>query len=82
MTDATPYNLSVSEALSHLSIQLDKMQAETNREQLKGIDPDTAFELGYKAAIFDLKHYTGPSPREESNDAVARLAEMEKKEPS
>jgi len=79
MTDATPYNLSVSEALAHLSVQLDKMQAETDRQQLKGIDPDTAYEMGYKAAIFDLTHYTGPSPADEFSDAVKTLAEMEKK---
>lgn len=78
MTDATPYNLSVPEAIPYLREQLAKMEAETNRTQLKGIDPDTAYEQGYRAAIMDLEHYTGPSPREEHNDAVSRLAEMEK----
>lgn len=77
--DATPYNLTVPAAIPYLREQLAKMKAETNRTQLKGISPDDAFEMGYALAIRDVEHYTGPSPAEEHNDAVARVAEMEKK---
>lgn len=76
------YNLTPAEAVTHLQAQLRKMKAEANRKQLKGIKPDDAFEMGYAAAIFDLTHYTGPSPVEEYGDAVARLAEAEKENPS
>lgn len=71
------YNLTPAAAVTLLREQLRKMKAETNREQLVGIDPDTAFEMGYAAAIFDLTHYTGPSPAEEYDNAVQRLDEME-----
>lgn len=73
------YNLTPAQAVEHLQAELAKMKAEKNRKQLSGINPDSAFEMGYAAAIFDLKHYTGPSPKEEFGDAVAHLAELENK---
>lgn len=73
------YNLTPEQAVSHLQTQLEKMKAEANRKQLRGIKPDDAYEMGYAAAIFDLTHYTGPSPAEEYGDAVSRLALMENK---
>lgn len=60
------YHLSPEEALAEMRLQLAKMEAETDRNQLKELTPDDAFEKGYAAAIFDFAHYTGPSPREEA----------------
>ena len=56
------FNLSPEEIVVELQKQLAKMQAETDRNQLKDLSPDDAFEKGYEAAIFDFRHYTGPSP--------------------
>jgi len=58
------YNLAPDEAIAEMKVQLAKMRAETNREQLTDIDSDTALELGYEMAIFDYNHLTGPDPRE------------------
>lgn len=59
------FNLTPEEAITEMEdVQLPKMRAETDREQLKDIDADTAYELGYETAIFDYKHLTGPDPRE------------------
>lgn len=68
MTEETnpKYNLSIIEAITEMEVQLAKMRAETDRTQLSDMDPDTAFEQGYAVAIFDLKHLTGPNPREEN----------------
>lgn len=55
------YNLSTDEAIVELEVQHKKMKAEP-RGELPNVDPDTAFELGYEVAIFDLKHLTGPDP--------------------
>jgi len=44
--------------------QLAKMQAEEDRDQLTGTDPDYAFEMGYRAAIIDLEIFTGPDPKD------------------
>ncbi len=60
------YNLSIPEVIEEMEVQLKKMQAEPDRNQLHDVDPDTAYEKGYEVAIFDLKHLTGPNPREES----------------
>lgn len=61
---APKYNLTAPEALAEMDIQLEKMRAETDREQLKELDSDSAFEKGYEVAIFDFRHFTGPDPRE------------------
>lgn len=58
------YNQKPAQALKSLRLELKKMQAETDREQLKGIDPDKAFEMGYAAAIKDFDVCTGPDPRD------------------
>lgn len=58
------YNLTPEEAIAELKVQLDKMRAETDREQLKDISSDDAYELGYETALFDYAHLTGPDPRE------------------
>lgn len=58
------FNLPPDEAIIEMKVQLDKMRGETDRHQLKDIDSDTAYELGYESALFDYKHLTGPDPRE------------------
>ncbi len=57
------FNLSPEEIVVELQKQLAKMQAETDRNQLKDLSPDDAFEKGYEVAIFDLKMLLGPDPR-------------------
>jgi len=52
----------LAEALIELQAQLDKMRAETDREQLKDLSPDDAFEHGYAACLMDLRSLTGPAP--------------------
>lgn len=67
MTDLTnehKYNLTPEEAIAEMEVQLEKMRAETDREQLKDISSDDAYELGYETALFDYRHLTGPNPRE------------------
>ena len=44
--------------------ELDKMRAEEDRDQLAGMNPDDAFELGYYNAIIDLEMFTGPDPKD------------------
>lgn len=73
------YNLPLPTAISRLKDLLARMQAEEDREQLKGMSPDDAFERGYALCIRDLESLTGPDPKVEYNDAVSRVAEMEKK---
>lgn len=58
------YDLTPDEAIVEMNVQLVKMRSETDREQLVDIDSDTAYELGYEAALFDYRHLTGPNPRE------------------
>lgn len=58
------YDLTPDEAIEEMRVQLEKMRAETDRGQLRDIDPDTAYELGYETALFDYHHLTGPDPRE------------------
>jgi hypothetical protein len=57
------YNLTSEEAANEMDAQLAKMRADTNREQLKELSADDAFEKGYEIAIFDLRHFIGPDPR-------------------
>lgn len=63
-TPRLKFNLSPEEAIEEMGVQLEKMRGETDREQLKDIDSDTAYELGYETALFDYRHLTGPDPRE------------------
>lgn len=59
-----PYNVTtVEEMLPLLDAQLTKMRAETDRNQLKEVSADDAYELGYETAIFDARHYSGDDPR-------------------
>lgn len=62
--DPPKYNLSPDEAIAEMQAQLEKMRSETDREQLKDISSDDAYELGYETALFDYRHLTGPDPRE------------------
>lgn len=56
------YDLSLPEALSSLEEELESYREDSDRAQLKDIDADTAFELGYESAISDLRRFTGPNP--------------------
>jgi len=63
--DAAPrrkFDLSPQEALAEMRDILAGMREEENRTQLKDIDADTAFELGYETAIHDYILLTGPNP--------------------
>ena len=57
------FNLTPEEAIAEMKVQLEKMQNETDRAQLKDLDSDTAYEMGYAVALFDYNHLTGPDPR-------------------
>lgn len=57
------YNLTAEEALVQIRVQLSKMEAETDRSQLIGVDPDRAYEMGYAGAVLDLDILTGPDPQ-------------------
>lgn len=74
------YNLSPEEAIAEMNVQLEKMRGETDREQLKDIDSDTAYELGYETALFDYNHFTGPNPREVGVIVYTRAEEDSEKE--
>lgn len=67
------YDLSIPETLSEMRRQYLKMTQDVDRAQLSTMTPDDAYELGYKAAIFDLEHLTGPDPKITYNDAAGRL---------
>ena len=56
------FNLTIPQAIARMQEELESMQSHP-RGELKDMDPDTAFEQGYKVAIFDLKSLTGPDPR-------------------
>ena len=61
---APKYDLSPEAAIEEMKAQLSKMRAETDRNQLKNISSDDAYELGYEAALFDYAQLTGPNPFE------------------
>lgn len=44
------------EVISYLERILEEMRQDPDKNQLVGIDSDTAYELGYETAIFDLRH--------------------------
>lgn len=56
------HNLTIKEAISFLEKTLKKMENDP-RGELTEIDSDTAFELGYKVAIADLKACTSDPPK-------------------
>lgn len=58
------FNLSPEDAVAEMHDILERMRGEADREQLKDIDADTAFELGYETALFDYRHLTSEDPRE------------------
>lgn len=59
-----PIGLSPAQAISEMYDILKVMQGETDREQLKGVDSDTAFEKGYQTALLDYQCLTTrPSER-------------------
>jgi hypothetical protein len=58
------FDLTLEEALPRLDAELLKHRAETDREQLKDISSDDAYDLGYELAIQDLRSLTGPNPME------------------
>lgn len=62
MPATRPFNLRPFAALLEMKDILRVMQGETDREQLKDVDPDTAFERGYQTAILDYEALTGPRP--------------------
>lgn len=51
-----PAPRTVEQVIEYLEAALAQMRRDDDRNQLKGLDPDTAFELGYETAIFDLRH--------------------------
>jgi len=58
------FDLSPEDAVTQMQKNLDEMREDTLRDQLKDIDSDTAYELGYETALFDYRHLTGPNPLE------------------
>lgn len=71
-----PYNVErVADVLPLLDAELETMRKDTNRAQLKDIDPDTAFELGFEMAIHRLRSVHGDDP------TVIRLVTLAVPEP-
>lgn len=64
MTPEKNHDLTLEEVVPRLRQNLADMRAAVERKELEGIEPDTAFELGYETAIHDLARYTGPDPVE------------------
>ena len=59
-----PTGLTPAQAISEMFDILKVMQGEPDREQLKAVDSDTAFERGYETALLDYTHLTThPSDR-------------------
>jgi hypothetical protein len=58
------FNLSPEDAIAEMQVQLEKHRAEEDRDQLKNITPDDAFDIGYETALFDYRSLTGPNPME------------------
>lgn len=57
-----PNNLNIQEAIEFMELELKYMEAE-DRGQLEGMTADSAFEMGYRVAIADLKTCTSPKPK-------------------
>lgn len=60
---AALHDLTAGQAVTALEKILVGLQ-EGPQNELTGMEPDTAFNLGYETAIFDLRHLLGPSTRE------------------
>lgn len=71
------YNLTLDQVLVRLREELAKHKAEP-RGQLDTVSADDAWDHGYACCIRDVESLMGLDPRIEYNDAVTRLAEMEK----
>lgn len=61
MTPDNLHDLTLEEVIPRLRENHEAMKP---TKELEGIDPDTAFSLGYETAIHDLVRYTGPDPVE------------------
>lgn len=57
------YNLTAGQALTEMKILETRMKAETDRQQLAGVSPDDAFEMGFHNAVLSLDILTGPDPQ-------------------
>lgn len=66
MTNDAPtevtYNQTLAQVIPSLENILQSFRDHPQRDELVGIDPDTAFELGYETAVHDLKRLTGDDP--------------------
>ncbi len=62
------FNLGTDEALDVLRAEADKNEKQTaegvENEFLKGIAPESAYDIGYRTAIQDFESVTGDDPRE------------------
>lgn len=50
------FNLSAEDAIDQARHTLQQHEGE-QRGQLVGLDPDTAFDLGYASALYDIERY-------------------------
>ncbi len=55
------FDLSAEAAIEQARKTLELHEGE-ERDQLRGIDSDTAFDLGYASALFDIDRYREPDP--------------------
>ena len=74
---AKKFNQTPAEAIAEMRVQLLKMRAEPDRDQLKDVSADDAFEIGYEYALFDYDHLTGPNPVEINLESVRFRAEID-----
>lgn len=74
---AKKYNQTPAEAIAEMRVQLLKMRAEPDRDQLKDVSSDDALEIGYELAIFDYDHLTGPNPVEIGIESIRHSTEID-----
>lgn len=55
------FNLSAHDAIEQARKTLELHEGE-QRDQLHGIDSDTAFDLGYASALYDIDRYRAEQP--------------------
>lgn len=55
------FNLSAEDAVEQARQQIELHEGE-ERGQLRGLDADIAFELGYRSALYDIDRYRGEDP--------------------
>ena len=67
------FNLSVDEAVAVLKEEAERLGASSG--ELKDIDPDTAFTLGYSTAIYDFERVTGNDPMEATAVSIETMFE-------